>query len=93
MCPSQNLNRAHLDKTIHVGLHVGYGHPLHDYVHDAALQGLPFLTGRLGEAAGPGCHSSSAQAGRLTLQLLPVAGKRGAEKRAALKRSRGENRK
>lgn len=91
MCPSANFNRTHRDETIHVCLHVGYGHPLHDDVHDAALQGLPLLTGRLGEAAGPGCHTSGAQAGRFTLQLLPVAGKRGGERGAALKRSRVES--
>lgn len=82
--PKHSDSCAHLDEAIHVCLHIGYGHPLHDDVHDAALQGLPLLPGRLGEAAGPGRHSRGAQAGRLTLQLLPVAGKRGGERGAAL---------
>lgn len=31
----------HLEEAVHIGLHVGDGHPLHDDVRDSALQRLP----------------------------------------------------
>lgn len=40
---SQGPNISHLEEAVHVGLHVGDGHPLHDDVRDAPLQGLPFV--------------------------------------------------
>ena len=41
----------YLDESVHVGLYVSDGHPLHDDVQDPPLQCLPLLTGCLGETA------------------------------------------
>lgn len=38
----------YLQEAVHVGLHVGDGHPLHDDVTDASLQTLPFITSNSG---------------------------------------------
>lgn len=55
--------RFYLYEAVHVGLHVGNGHPLHHYVHDPPLQSLPFLPCCFREAA---AHS-------IPLYLLPAA--------------------
>lgn len=86
-------SHAHLDEAIHVCLNISYGHPLHDNVHDAALQGLPLLTGRLGETAGSAGHSGGAQASWLPLQLLPVAGRGGKTRQSRVAWKRGTKRK
>lgn len=83
-------SHAHLDEAIHVRLNVSYGHPLHDNVQDSALQGLPLLTGRLGETAGSAGHSGGAQASWLPLQLLPVAGRGGKTRQSRVEWKRGK---
>lgn len=37
------LRQLNLEQAVHVGLHVGDGHPLHDDIRDPALQRLPFV--------------------------------------------------
>lgn len=66
----------YLDKAIHVSFHIRNGHSLHDDVHDATLEGLPLLTGRLGEAGGSSCSCRDAQTCWLPLQLPPAAGRK-----------------
>ena len=52
---SAGLRCVYLEQAVHVGLHVGDGHPLHDDVRDAALQGLPFYPGHSGGVQA--CHA------------------------------------
>lgn len=64
----------YLDKAIHVSFHIRNGHSLHDDVHNATLEGLPLLTGRLRETSGSSSSRRAAQACWLPLQLPPAAG-------------------
>lgn len=40
--------QTYLEKAVHVILHVGDSHPLHDDVRDASLKRLPFVAGHPG---------------------------------------------
>lgn len=39
---------VYLEQAVHIGLHVRYGHPLHDDIRDTALQRLPLHFGHSG---------------------------------------------